>query len=145
MTCCFIVSMAFYVTVDSDLADKIQGQIVTNLATPLYFGTNDWKVAVLEYGFNGTFAEKHKLLHISCELVEMQLICFREERLLVSILQPEQIGQIPYFRTILLPQFKRVVQPHCAKLSFSFVTSEGDTVILPGSTHFFMTLVFDRI
>ncbi len=138
--------MAFYVTVDTDLAenfDKKLGQFTICLATPLYFSFQDWKVAVLEYGFRKGFAEKQELIHITTDLVESQLICNREERILVSLPDP---GKIPLYRSYPVPRYKRIVQPQCAKLTFSFIKSDGTPVsITNGSAFFYMTLLFDVI
>ncbi len=140
-----VLIMAFYVTVDTDLAenfDKKLGQFTICLATPLYF-FQDWKAAVLEYGFRKGFAEEQELIHITTDLVESQLICNREERILASLPNP---GKIPLFRSYPVPHYKRIVLPQCAKLTFSFINSDGAPVSFTNeSTFFYMTLLFEVI
>ncbi len=137
--------MGFYLSVDTDLADtfdKNLGQFTVSLATPIYFNDGNWKVAVLEYGFMEGFTKDKELFYITSEMVESQLICSQEQRVLITA---PRIGRMPIFRSLVVPQFKRVAIPHCAKLTFSFITSDGNPVTLPGRTRFFMTLFFDRI
>ncbi len=140
--------MAFYVTVDSDFVDsfnKQTGQFTVTLATPLVFNTNDWKVAVLEYGFKGKFLPEKDLVHITCDLVEPQLICSREERIIFSMFFPPFPGKKQIFRQIEVPQFKRVALPHCAKLTFGFFVQEASDFPVQEGTRLFMALLFDRM
>ncbi len=80
--------MAFYLTVDTDLADSFDrniGQFTVSLVTPIYFNGN-WKVAVLDYGFMNNFTTiDNELIHVTCEMIESQLICMQEQRVLISV------------------------------------------------------------
>ncbi len=98
-------ALAFYIAIDTDLADSFDtehGQFTVSLATPLYF-SNDWKVAVIEYAFMQSFQRDKELIHITSDLVESQLICNQEERLLITV---PHTSKTPLYRAAITPYFK---------------------------------------